>query len=56
MPVLLARGPDNMLRCLAVASVDAVGLTVATLPAHVGAKRQRAVGWICVHERKHHRP
>jgi hypothetical protein len=46
-------------RCLrpsAVAGGDAVGLTVAALPTHVGAKLQRAVGWICLHERKRHRP
>ena len=40
----------------AVAGVDAVGLAVAALPAQVGAKLQRAVGWICLHERKRHRP
>jgi hypothetical protein len=38
-----------------VAGVDAVGLTVAALPTHVGAKLQRVVGWICLHERKRHR-
>jgi hypothetical protein len=40
----------------AIAGVDAVGLTVAALPAHVGAKLQRVVGWIYLHERKRHRP
>jgi hypothetical protein len=45
-----------MLRCSAVAGVDAVGLTVAALLAQVGAKLQRVVGWIYLHERKRHRP
>jgi hypothetical protein len=46
-------------RCLspsAVAGGDAVGLTVAALAAHIGAKLQRAVAWVRRHELELHRP
>src|ERR1700720_529853 len=34
----------------AVAGVDAVGLIVAAIPTHVGAKLQRVVSWVRLHE------
>jgi len=46
---------QRCLLALAVAAVHAVRLTVAALPAHIGAKLQRAVGWVYLHERKRHR-
>jgi hypothetical protein len=39
-----------------VTAVDAVRLTVAALRAHVGAKLQRPVGWVCLHALKRDRP
>jgi hypothetical protein len=40
----------------AAAAVHAVRLTVAARGARVGAKLQRAVAWVRLHELEHHRP